>query len=85
MFARCENPKNKSHPNYGGRGIYAAERFRDQEFFLNFIKTLPGWDNPRLTLDRIDNSGPYVPGNLRMATYQQQAGNCRPRRKRQVA
>jgi len=36
--------------------------------------------SPKHTVDRIDNDGHYVPGNVRWATRSEQNKNQRPRR-----
>lgn len=75
---RCYNPKHKSFNNYGGRGIVIAnEWINDPESFINYIETLNHCGEEGFTLDRIDNDGNYVIGNLRFATRSQQNMNTR--------
>lgn len=81
MVFRCENPRSQKFSSYGGRGIRIDPAIRDWEDFWTFVKTLPGWDRVHLSgrsLDRIDNDGPYSPGNLRLASGTQQRENQRP-------
>lgn len=47
----------------------------DQEKWENFDKDVPDPPLPNLTLDRIDNKGNYVPGNVRWATTAEQNRN----------
>jgi hypothetical protein len=73
--SRCFNPADKNYPGYGGKGITMFEAWRD---FEQFIADLP--PKPRTgeySIDRINNDGSYVPGNIRWATRQQQAANRR--------
>lgn len=75
---RCYNPKNNSYKNYGGRGITLADYWmNDRLAFMEYIKGLPGSDNPKLSLDRINNDGNYEVGNLRWVNRQIQATNQR--------
>lgn len=76
MKARCLNPHSKSFPDYGGRGIRICDRWRDS--FENFLADL-GERPQGTTLDRINNSGNYEPGNCRWAVKVEQNRNQRPK------
>lgn len=78
MLARCYNEKNKSYPNYGGRGITVCDRWRNS--LEDFIIDMGRKPKSSLSIDRIDNDGNYEPANCRWATCKQQSRNRRSSR-----
>ncbi len=76
MKKRCTNPNDKYYHRYGGRGIKIySEWMNNFEAYQKYIQSLPHYGEQGYTLDRIDNSKNYEPGNLRWATAKEQANN----------
>lgn len=75
MLDRCHSPNSASYADYGARGIRVCDRWR--ESFAAFLEDLGGEIPRGLSLDRIDPTGNYEPGNVRLATAIQQARNKR--------
>lgn len=75
MRTRCSRETHPSYHHYGGRGITVCTEWDSFQQFLLDMGTKP---SSKHTLDRINNSGNYEPGNCRWATWSQQATNKRP-------
>jgi hypothetical protein len=71
MISRCTNPNDVSYRLYGAIGRTVCKRWRNFETFLADMGECP----PRYSIDRIDNSKGYEPGNCRWATANEQARN----------
>lgn len=73
MRTRCNNPRAKDYPRYGGRGIAICTRW---DSFTNFYADMG--DRPvGYTLERKNNSRGYTPSNCVWATPKAQALNKR--------
>ena len=75
MKQRCNNPKSKNYPNYGGRGIMVCERWLTS--YQSFIDDMGQRPSDIHSIGRIDNDGNYEPTNCRWELPEQQNYNKR--------
>lgn len=76
-IARCADGYRQDK-DYAKRGIVVCEEWlKDKRKFLEYLTTLPNFDDPTLVLDRINNDDGYKPGNLRFVNYEVSSRNRR--------
>jgi len=72
IIARCERPSSISYQYYGAKGVTVCERWRHSfEAFLEDMGPRPNG----MSIDRINSTGNYEPGNCRWATITEQNNN----------
>lgn len=78
IVSRCTVPSDGRFPQYGAAGIGICDRWREN--FATFLADVGERPSRRHSLDRIDNTKGYEPGNVRWATRAEQARNRKSNR-----
>lgn len=73
--SRCGNENCTDARNYIARGITICDRWRNS--FESFLADMGKRPSPQHTVERIDNSSGYGPGNCKWATRAEQSRNTR--------
>ncbi len=79
MITRCTNENAPQYGLYGARGIRVCARW--QESFESFFSDMGLAPTIKHSIDRIDGTAGYEPGNCRWATPREQAQNQSTNRK----
>ena len=69
MKRRCSDPKDTAWRLYGAKGVSVCERWMSFDSFFADVGKRP---SNKHSIDRIDSSGNYEPGNCRWATITEQ-------------
>lgn len=84
IVQRCTNPNQKYYHNYGGKGITICDEWKKSFIkFYKYASRLPNYSDYRKTknhsekisIDRIDNTKGYEPGNIRWIKFKNQVYN----------
>lgn len=77
MKRRCAGYNSKNKKNYTDKGIKVCDRWLEPkgQGFLNFLEDMGPRPQDKPTLDRIDGTKNYEPGNCRWASYEEQNNN----------
>ena len=73
---RCYNKNDVCYPHYGAKGITMWSGWvNNPSAFCDYVSSLDRYDEPSVTIDRIDFKKGYEPGNLRWITLDEQQRN----------
>jgi hypothetical protein len=75
MVGRCRDKGHTSFAKYGGSGIRVAQEWVGPGGYQRFIDYIGEPPTVKHTIERLDSSGNYEPGNVRWATYLEQGRN----------
>ncbi len=75
MKRRCLDESCKDYKNYGARGITVCDRWLNS--FQAFFEDMGKRPSPKHSIERVDNSKGYEPGNCVWATKEEQMRNTR--------
>lgn len=73
MLQRCTNPHHKHFNKYGGAGVTVCDRWANS--FQDFLADMGKRPGLEYSLERVDGSKGYEPGNCRWATRKEQQRN----------
>lgn len=76
IINRCENKEFIRYQDWGGRGIFICEEWRN-DFQLFYDWCISNGYKEGLQIDRRDNDGPYAPWNCRFLNNQENSFNQR--------
>ena len=74
MKSRCKPRKNNKWQSYIDKGIYVCDEWKD-DFEAFYIWALDKGYKKGLSIERINNHGPYAPDNCKWATSHEQSRN----------
>ena len=75
MQQRCHNPNQPHYARYGALGVTVCDRWRQS--FMSFYEDMGDPPTDKHSIDRIDPTGNYEPGNCRWASPVEQRHNRR--------
>lgn len=75
MNRRCHSERSTRYAQYGARGVTVCPSWRGRGGFERFLAEVGERPSPCHSIDRIDVTRGYEPGNVRWATTLQQANN----------